>query len=42
VIITIENFTFLALRDEQLGYGSLPEAYAKIKIIPKMLVVYNS
>lgn len=26
----------LALRDEQLGYGTLPEAYAKVKIFPKV------
>lgn len=26
----------LALRDESLGYGALPEAYAKIKVFPKM------
>ncbi|CRL04425.1 CLUMA_CG017510, isoform A [Clunio marinus] len=26
----------LALRDEQLGYGMLPEAYAKVEIFPKI------
>lgn len=26
----------LAFRDEQLGYGVLPEAYAKVNVFPKM------
>ena len=26
----------LALRDEQLGYGQLPETYAKVNLFPKM------
>lgn len=30
----------LAQRDEQLGYGALPEAYAKVNISPKMWVVF--
>lgn len=26
----------LSLRDEQFGFGALPEAYAKAQIVPKM------
>jgi hypothetical protein len=26
----------LALRDDSLGYGNQPEAYAKVRILPKL------
>lgn len=28
----------LALRDDSIGYGNQPEAYAKVRILPKMYV----
>jgi hypothetical protein len=36
LVVSLMAADDLAIRDEQLGYGFLPEAYAKIKISPKV------
>lgn len=35
VVVSLMAGDDLAMRDENFGYGILPEAYCKIKILPK-------
>ena len=39
LVVSLMAADDLAPRDDSLGFGSLPESYAKVRILPKTLVI---